>query len=64
MQTLCIGCGMSFGEEDELVNCEEVARFLQSTMNNPLYMVCGIKGWQADPEVSQWEEVQGRKVVT
>ena len=31
MQTLCIGYGMSFGEEDELVNCEEVARFLQST---------------------------------
>ena len=31
MQTLCIGYGMSFGEEGELVNCEEVARFLQGT---------------------------------
>ena len=29
--TLCFGCGKSFGEEDELVGCEEVARFLQST---------------------------------
>ena len=25
------GCGMSFGEEGELVGCEEVARFLQRT---------------------------------
>ena len=28
---LCIGRGMSFGEKDELVGCEEVARFLQRT---------------------------------
>ena len=26
-----IGCGMSFGENDELFVCEEVARFLQRT---------------------------------
>ena len=28
---LCIGRGKSFGEKDELVGCEEVARFLQRT---------------------------------
>ena len=31
IQKPCIGYGKSFGEEDELVVCEEVARFLQST---------------------------------
>ena len=28
---LCIGHGKSFGEKDELVGCEEIARFLQRT---------------------------------
>ena len=31
IQAPCIGCGISFGEKDELVGCEEVARFLQRT---------------------------------
>ena len=29
--TPCIGYGKSFGEKDELVGCEELARFLQRT---------------------------------
>ena len=29
--TPCIGRGKSFGKKDELVGCEEVARFLQRT---------------------------------
>ena len=31
IQTPRIGCGKSFGKKDELVGCEEVARFLQRT---------------------------------